>query len=140
MTAVLKGCLGGKAMVVDVMAGLIISGALLPVTNAVASPASRVEAPTSVPTSELIDEAAVEPIEDVTEITEEIPEEILRTEIITEARSPLTGEPLNAAEYAQLQAELASPAGGNLVSEDLRYLVFLLQLRHAVRPILPFIK
>lgn len=105
-------------MVVGVMAGLIIGGVLLPVTNAV----------------------AVEPIDDVTEITEEIPEEILRTEIITEARSPLTGEPLNAAEYAQLQAELASPAGGNLVSEDLRYLVFLLQLRRAVRPILPFIK
>jgi hypothetical protein len=106
---------GGKAMVIGVSAGLMIWGALLPV------PAQVVTV-------------------DVTEAAEEIPEEILRTEIITEARSPLTGEPLNAAEYAQLQAELASPAGGNLVSQDLRYLVFLLQLRRAVRPILPFIK
>ena len=70
---------------------------------------------------------------------EEVPEEILRTEIITGARSPLTGEPLTAVEYAQLQAELASPAGGNLVSPDIEYLIFLLQLRRAVRPIIPFI-
>ena len=70
---------------------------------------------------------------------EEIPEEILRTEIITGARSPLTGEPLSAAEYAQLQAELADSAGEPLVSEDLRYLIFLLQVRRAVKPIIPFL-
>ena len=70
---------------------------------------------------------------------EEIPEEILRTEIITGARSPITGEPLTAAEYAKLQAELDEPAGTTLVSNDIRYLVFLLQVRRAVRPILPFI-
>lgn len=69
----------------------------------------------------------------------EIPEEILRTEIITEARSPLTGEPLSAAEYAQLQSELADSAGTPLVSEDLRYLIFLLQFRRAVKPIIPFL-
>jgi len=70
--------------------------------------------------------------------TEEIPEEILRTEIITGARSPLTGEPLTAAEYAQLQEALDNPVSPNRVSDDIRYLVFLLQLRRAVRPILPF--
>lgn len=69
---------------------------------------------------------------------DDIPEEILRTEIITEARSPLTGEPLTAAEYAQLQAELADPGGTPLIREDLRYLVFLLQLRRALRPLVPF--
>ncbi|MEL6903262.1 MAG: hypothetical protein AAFP07_20180 [Cyanobacteria bacterium J06606_4] len=69
---------------------------------------------------------------------EDMPEEILRTEIITEARSPLTGEPLTAAEYAQLQAELADPGGTPLISEDLRYLIFLLQVRRAIRPIVPF--
>ncbi|PSN10682.1 hypothetical protein C7271_25645, partial [filamentous cyanobacterium CCP5] len=37
---------------------------------------------------------------------EDTPEEILRTEVIVEARSPLTGEPLSVAEYAALQAEL----------------------------------
>ena len=35
---------------------------------------------------------------------EDTHEEILRTEIITEARSPIDGELLTAAEYAQLQA------------------------------------
>ena len=74
------------------------------------------------------------------EISEEVPEEILRTEIITGARSPLTGKPLSAVEYAQLQAELASPAGNTLVSEDLRYLIFLLQVRRSLKPILPFIR
>lgn len=73
-------------------------------------------------------------------VSEDIPEEILRTEIITAARSPLTGEPLTAAEYAQLQATLAAPAGSALVNPELRYLVFLLQLRRSVGPILPFIR
>ncbi|MGB3298068.1 MAG: hypothetical protein WBA76_07345 [Phormidesmis sp.] len=81
----------------------------------------------------------IEETEATTELPEEVPEEILRTEIITEARSPLTGEPLSAASYAQLQAELAAPAGGNLVNQDLRYLIYLLQLRRAVKPIIPFL-
>ncbi len=75
----------------------------------------------------------------IAEVAEEIPEEILRTEIITGARSPLTGEPLSADEYARLKDELKAPAGGNLVSSDVRYLIFLLQARRAVRPIVPFI-
>ena len=70
---------------------------------------------------------------------DDIPEEILRTEIITGARSPLTGEMLSAAEYAQLQAALAAPAGGTLVRDDIRYLIFLLQFRRAIRPIVPFL-
>ena len=69
----------------------------------------------------------------------EIPEEILRTEIITAARSPLTGEPLSAAEYAQLIETLEASAGVPLVNEQIRYLVFLLQLRRSIRPILPFL-
>lgn len=79
------------------------------------------------------------PIRTVPFTDEEIPEEILRTEIITEARSPLTGEPISAAEYAQLTDELRSPAGGNLVSQDIGYLIYLLQLRRAIKPILPFL-
>ncbi len=69
---------------------------------------------------------------------DEIPEEILRTEIITAARSPLTGEPLSAAEYAQLLETLEAPAGDALVNEQIRYLVFLLQIRRSIRPIIPF--
>ena len=69
---------------------------------------------------------------------EEIPEEILRNEIITEARSPIDGSPLTAAEYAQLEADLAvrNPA---IRSERIRYIIFLLQVRRAVRPIVPFL-
>ena len=78
------------------------------------------------------------PIEGI--LAEDIPEEILRTEIITGARSPLTGEPLTAAEYAQLQETLDNPVEPNRVSDDIRYLVFLLQVRRAVRPILPFVR
>lgn len=69
----------------------------------------------------------------------EIPEEILRTEIITEARSPFTGEPMAAAEYARLQAELEAPANGNLVNPNIRYLIFLLEFRRQLKPILPFL-
>ena len=84
------------------------------------------------------DEAVASPVTE--KIAEEIPEEILRTEIITGARSPITGEPMTAAEYAQLQAELDGPVGTALVSDDIRYLVFLLQVRRAIRPIVPFIR
>ena len=70
---------------------------------------------------------------------EDIPEEILRTEIIFEARSPMDGEPLTPAEYATLQAELQAPSETPPISSDIRYLVFLLQARRAVRPILPFL-
>lgn len=76
----------------------------------------------------------------VPDTSEEIPEEILRTEVITGARSPFTGEPMTAAEYAQLQEELDGPIVTPTASSDIRYLVFLLQLRKAVRPILPFIR
>lgn len=70
---------------------------------------------------------------------DEIPEEVLRTEIITAARSPLTGEPLSAAEYAQLLETLQAPTGDTLVNQQIRYLVFLLQIRRSIRPIVPFL-
>lgn len=69
---------------------------------------------------------------------EDIPEEILRTEIILQARSPLTGEPLTAAEYQQLQETLRENEAAR-VSSDIRELIFLLQLRRVLKPIIPFI-
>ncbi|MEC4983494.1 MAG: hypothetical protein SAJ37_23155 [Oscillatoria sp. PMC 1068.18] len=60
---------------------------------------------------------------------EEIPEEVLRTEIVTEANSPLDGEPITAAEYAELQAELAQSKFPPQLSPQLRHLIFLLQIR-----------
>ena len=70
--------------------------------------------------------------------TDETPEEVLRTEIILEARSPLTGEPLTAAEYAQLEEELMQNEDP-LVPSELRELIFLLQLRRILTPVLPFL-
>lgn len=71
---------------------------------------------------------------------DDIPEELLRTEIITEARSPLTGESLSAAEYAQLLESIQNtPADGSLISSEIRQLIQLLQIRRTLRPVLPFI-
>ncbi len=70
----------------------------------------------------------------------DIPEEILRTEIIVEARSPLTGELLTAAEYAQLQASLDSEGRPRQLNSDIRQIVYLLRLRRILKPIIPFIK
>ncbi len=68
------------------------------------------------------------------------PEEILRTEIFTEARSPLDGEPLTAAEYAELQAALRSTeAAQPEVSPKIRRLIGLLRLRKVIRSVFPFL-
>jgi len=69
---------------------------------------------------------------------EDVPEEILRTEIITEARSPIDGKPLTAAEYAQLQAELAQNPIPPDVNPKIKRLIFLLRLRQMLRTIIPF--
>ena len=70
---------------------------------------------------------------------EDLPEEVLRTEIILEARSPLTGAPLTAAEYDQLQEELGR-TDTPLLSSQVRELIFLLQLRRVIKPFIPFIQ
>ena len=71
---------------------------------------------------------------------EDTPEEILRTEIITEARSPLTGEPLSATEYAILMEQLQDPNRNPQISPEVAQLIGLLQFRRVVKPILPFIR
>ena len=70
---------------------------------------------------------------------EDPPEEILRTEIIIETRSPIDGSPLTAADYAELQAQLQAPLENPDVSSEIKYLIFLLQIRRVIKPILPFI-
>lgn len=68
------------------------------------------------------------------------PEEILRTEIITEARSPVDGEFLSAAEYAELQAALRSTeAVQPKVSPRISRLIGLLRLRKVIRSVFPFL-
>jgi hypothetical protein len=73
---------------------------------------------------------------------QDTPEEILRTEIILDARSPIDGKPLTAKEYAELQAEIEqtlSQVSPRSVSPRLRELVFLLSIRRGLRLFLPFI-
>jgi hypothetical protein len=69
---------------------------------------------------------------------EDTPEEILRTEIILEARSPINGEPLTPAEYILLQENLA-PDPDPQLSPEVRRLIRLLYLRRAIRRIFPFL-
>lgn len=70
---------------------------------------------------------------------DEVPEEVLRTRVITEARSPIDGKPLSAGDYARLQEQLQDVNDTESVSSDLAQLIFLLQARRVVRPVLPFI-
>ncbi|AFZ48343.1 hypothetical protein Cyast_2397 [Cyanobacterium stanieri PCC 7202] len=67
----------------------------------------------------------------------EIPEEILRTEIIVEGRSPLDNEPLSAQEYAQLQQSLRESPYAPVLNEDVRHTIFLLQLLKMFRTFNP---
>ena len=69
---------------------------------------------------------------------EDVPEEVLRTEIIIEARSPIDGKRLTAAEYAQLKAELSEPSTPPELNPKIRQLIFLLRLRQLFRTVTPF--
>lgn len=68
---------------------------------------------------------------------EDVPEEVLRTEIITEARSPIDGKPLSAAQYAELRAQIAQNPIPPTVTPKIRRLIFLLRLRQLIRKIIP---
>lgn len=73
---------------------------------------------------------------------EDQPEEVARTEIITEARSPIDNKPLNAAEYATLQAQLQEGQPVNprdQVSPQVRRTLGLLRLRRFIKTVFPFI-
>ena len=69
----------------------------------------------------------------------DIPEEILRTEIIIKARSPIDGKSLNPAEYAQLQAQLKVSPYPPKLSPQVRDTVFLLRLRKILKTLFPFV-
>jgi hypothetical protein len=69
---------------------------------------------------------------------EDIPEEVLRTEIITEARSPIDGKPLTAAQYAELQAQLAQSPYPPQLDPKVRHLIFELKLLKLLRTFVPF--
>jgi hypothetical protein len=69
---------------------------------------------------------------------EDIPEEILRTEIIFSARSPIDGKPLTAAEYLELQEKIRTSPSPKL-SPTIRQNIFLLNILKAVKQLFPFL-
>ncbi|MHC5599603.1 MAG: hypothetical protein ACYTXC_27320 [Nostoc sp.] len=69
---------------------------------------------------------------------EDIPEEILRTQIIIEARSPIDGRFLTAAEYIQLQAQLQEVPPPKL-DPRIREQIYLLRLRKTLLQFFPFL-
>ncbi|EAZ89101.1 hypothetical protein [Crocosphaera chwakensis] len=68
---------------------------------------------------------------------EDIPEEVLRTEIITEGRSPMNGEPLTAAEYAQIREKLGERPYPPEIDSKLQNLIFLLKIRKMLKTFVP---
>jgi hypothetical protein len=68
---------------------------------------------------------------------EDVPEEVLRTQIITEARSPIDGKPLTATEYAQLKSQIAQSSLPPQLNPKIRQLIFLLRLRQMLRTVIP---
>ena len=69
---------------------------------------------------------------------EDIPEEILRAEIITSARSPLDNQPLNAAEYALLEEQLATSIYPPQINPKIRQLIALRRLQKFLQILIPF--
>ncbi len=69
---------------------------------------------------------------------QDIPEEILRMEIVTAARSPIDGSLVSASEYAKLQSRLSVSPPPKL-DPKIRDQVFLLQIRKLLLQIFPFL-
>ncbi len=73
---------------------------------------------------------------------EDPPEEVLRAEIYTDARSPIDGKQLTAAEYTELMEKLRSLDSippEDLVSPKVVEVIGLLKLRKFLKQFIPFI-
>ncbi|PSF34596.1 hypothetical protein C7H19_18580 [Aphanothece hegewaldii CCALA 016] len=69
---------------------------------------------------------------------EDLPEEVLRTEIILEGRSPINGQPLSPAEYALLEEQLATSIYPPQINSQIRHLIFLVRIRKVIKTVVPF--
>ncbi len=73
---------------------------------------------------------------------EDTPEEVLQSEIYTDARSAVDGRHLTAAEYVEegetLRAAVENQPPERLVSPQVREVIRLLKLRKAIRTFIPF--
>jgi hypothetical protein len=75
-------------------------------------------------------------------LAEDTPEEVLRAEIYTDARSPIDGKQLSAAEYTELIEKLRSLdhiPPEDLVSPKVREVIGLLKLRKFLKQFIPFV-
>ena len=70
--------------------------------------------------------------------SEDTPEEILRTAIIIDARSPIDGSPLTAAQYIQLQEQLQTSPPRKL-DPTIRQNIFLIRIRSILLRLFPFL-
>ena len=70
---------------------------------------------------------------------EDIPEEVLRTEIIIEGRSAIDGKPVTAAEYAEIQEKLSQSPYPPQIDSKLRNLIFLLKIRKMLKTFVPIV-
>lgn len=70
--------------------------------------------------------------------TQDIPEEILRTEIIIEGRSPIDNQPLSASEYAEMQSKNQQSPYPTEINSDLQQKILLLRLLKMIRTVTPF--
>ncbi len=68
---------------------------------------------------------------------EDIPEEILRTEIILEGNSPKDGAPLTVEDYQQVRKQLETSPFPPQLNPKLQQLIFLLKLRKFFRTVIP---
>jgi hypothetical protein len=71
---------------------------------------------------------------------EDVPEEVLRSEIILDARSPIDGKPMTASEYAELQAQLQTPPPTPPeLGRKVRKTLNVLRVRKFLKTFLPFL-
>lgn len=68
---------------------------------------------------------------------DDVPEEVLRNEIILEGRSPLNGEAVTAAEYEKQITELGESPYPPQLNSDIQQLIFLLRIRRMIRTFIP---
>ncbi|WP_448598894.1 hypothetical protein [Thermoleptolyngbya sp.] len=68
---------------------------------------------------------------------EDVPEEVLRTQIVLEGRSPVTGEPLSAGDRATQQAnrQTAIAEQPRALPPEVQQIVMLLKLQRLLRPV-----
>ncbi len=66
---------------------------------------------------------------------EDIPEEVLRSEVVTTARSPLDGKPMNSLQYAAIKEKLKTTPYPAQLNPKIGNIILLLQLRQLFKSI-----